>query len=691
MQAQTYLARAAALHQAGRLAEALADYDRALALAPRAMVVRRERATALAELGRFTAARTELEAVLHTAPDDSQALSVLGIVLMELGDLDGAIARFDIAIARSGGGFGDHYNRGLALKRLGRAADALLSFARAIAIRPDSADARNNHAASLEDLGQLEGALEGLGRALALAPGHVGALTNAGNVLKKLNRLDEALACYEVAVAAGPDDATALSMLGTLLMQLRRHKEALACFDRVLALAPDTPLVPGLRLHCRLYLAQWDGFEAERTAIGASLEAGHLAADPLLLATFADEPGWLHAAAQAYVQRQCPVIAPAIPARPAGPRLKVGYFSADFRDHPVMALLGEVLEAHDRTRIELHAFAWGPPTEDPWRQRAKAAVKHFTDIGALGDAAVAALARDAGLDIAIDLMGFTDGARPGIFAHRAAPVQLNFLGFPGTLGAPFMDYLVADPALVPAAERPHYAEKLLLLPESYQPNARLGPPITPTPRAELGLPETAVVLAAFNQLHKLTPETFAAWMATLRGAPEALLWLRSDNDSVTATLRAHAEAAGIDPARLHFAAAAPRETHLARLASADLFLDSWPYNAHATASDAWRAGVPVLTRTGRSYAARVGTSLATTLGLPELIAPSTEAYIARATALATDPAQRADLRQRLSASTDRLFNPTRFARHLEQGFAEMVTRARAGLAPADIQISGLPD
>ncbi|KPF73368.1 hypothetical protein IP88_09380, partial [alpha proteobacterium AAP81b] len=391
-------------------------------------------------------------------------------------------------------------------------------------------------------------------------------------------------------------------------------------------------------------------------------------------------------AAAAWLARE-PVVAPP-PLPPPAPRLRIAYVSADFHAHATMHLMAEMLEAHDRDRFEITLVSIGPAADDDWRRRAVAASDHFLDARTLSDAEVVAALRRRGIEIAVDLKGLTAGARTGIFARRAAPIQVNWLGYPGTMPMPGMDYLLADKAIVPDAERAHVAEALVRLPGSYQPNARWAPLPPPPPRRDLGLPDDGFVFASYNQIYKITPEVWAIWMAILRGVPGSVLWLLRDSDLVEANLRAHAEAAGVAGDRLVFAATVPRDVHLVRQQAADLFLDCWPCGAHTTASDALRAGLPLLARRGRSFVARVGESLLAQVGLGELVAADDAAYRDLAIALANDPRRLAAIRARLVAAlpTARLFDPPGLARHVEAAFTAMVARARTGAPPGDFDV-----
>jgi predicted O-linked N-acetylglucosamine transferase (SPINDLY family) len=352
----------------------------------------------------------------------------------------------------------------------------------------------------------------------------------------------------------------------------------------------------------------------------------------------------------------------------------VAYLSADLHEHATARLLAGVLEAHDRERFEIFAVSYGPETGGPMRERLKAACEHWVEARNLDDSNIAALCREASVDIAVDLKGYTQDGRPGILTHRAAPVQVSWLGYPGTLGR-HADIVLADAVTIPPGEEGHWFEAVFRLP-LYQPNDRLGSALPSVGRAELGLPENAVVLCCFNNPAKITPATFAAWMAILQAAPNAVLWLYDGAQGAAENLRREARAAGVAPERLVFAGPVPHQTHLARHALADLVLDTWPYGAHTTASDALRMGIPILSLPGKSFASRVGASLLTALGLPELIAADSKAYVAEATRLANDQSALAALKARVveRIRTTSVFDPAAFTRTLEAAFEKMITQ-----------------
>ncbi|MBS0333373.1 MAG: tetratricopeptide repeat protein [Proteobacteria bacterium] len=606
-------------------------------------------------------------------------------------------------------------NLGAMLRVQRRPAEALAVFERGLALAPDSAALRVNHANLLSDLGRWGEALASAERACALAPADgaahaargqalaglgrrheaVGAFVQGMNLapaqpaigftlvktLFELNRPDDAMHVYAELAARLPGSPRVHAERGHAFAMLGRWADAAEAYARAYGLAPDMPHLLGQLLLSRQRICDWRDFEALSGELGRRIEAGQPAATPLPTAALPITRRQQLICARTYSAHSF-APPPPPPSPPPGRRIRVGYFSADFHAHATAYLMAELLERHDRDAFEVSLFSFGPDDEGPMRRRIEAAAEHFHDVRRHSPQAIAELARRAPLDIAVDLKGFTAGARPEIFAARAAPVQVSFLGYPMTSGAPFLDYLVADPVLIGRDETGDYSEKIAWLPDCYQPNDRKRRIAQDgAVRADHGLPEGAFAFASFNGSFKIGPQVFHIWMSLLRQLPGSLLWLLEDEPAAAANLRASAEEAGVDPARLVFAPPLPLAEHLARMRHADLFLDCWPYGAHTTASDALWAGLPLVTRKGETFASRVAASLLTAAGLPELIVETPEAYAALALDLARDPQRLAAIRTRAAAArTSPLFDTPRYARHLEGLLRRMHERRLAGLA-----------
>ena len=547
---------------------------------------------------------------------------------------------------------------------------------------PDHLDGRNLAAVLCMERRDFDAAVRHLRHAAGLGAG-AGVLTNLGFAHQALGRFDQAADAYAQALRLDPGLALAWQKLGELRGLQDRPEEALDCYRRACALDPADLKSLGQALQLRRDLADWDPRQeptpeafitAFRNAPRSDCSPGLLLALPEADATIQKEAGAKFARSQWHAALSAkPLVAAATEGgnRP----LRVGYLSSDFRNHAVSFLALETIAAHDRRAVEVFLYAYGPPTDDPWRQAAVSASDHFVDVDALDDSGAAMrIARDR-IDVLVDLNGYTLHGRPGILAHRPAPVIAGWIGYIGTMGEPRMsDYLIGDAIATPLAIAPDFSEALALMPQCYQPNGILRPaPPLPTRESE-GLPADGVVFCSFNQTHKLHPALWDDWCGILRNVPGSVLWLvPPSHPSGERNLRAEAGRRGIAPGRIVFAEKKSRDAHLARLALADLALDTWPYNSGTTASDALRMGVPLLCFQGETFAGRMASSLLHAVGLPECVAGDRSAYVALATELGRDAVQRGVLRQRLldRAPEAALFRPDARARELERLFAAM--------------------
>ncbi len=646
--------------------------------------------------GQVAAAERSLRELVQRDPRISRAFELLGYISGNRGDAAECERFLQQATALPDGSPEAFFYLGRVQLQRGRPREAIASLEASIRKAGDFFEA-------LHELGVAHAALADWPRALAsyeragrMNPRSIELLSNVAAALVALHRPADALACYERILSIEPNDPKAWASRAATLVELGRRAEALDSYERALALRPanepDNDDLHGDRLQMRMRLCRWEDWPTLVQDLVARIERGERAADPFaLLATPASAAVEL-VCARRYATATYASIAPApfAPREPHGPdrKIRIGYFSNDFRNHATSHLMARMLELHDRSRFECFAFSFSAQRDD-WSARVEAAVDHFLAVDGLGDDEVVAMAREAGIDIAVDLHGYTEGRRTGIFARRAAPLQVNYLGYPGTMGCDFIDYIVADATLIRPKDRVHYSEQVVTLPGCYQPNddgKRIAEP-APTRESE-GLPPHGFVFAAFNASHKITPDAFDVWMRLLRQVAGSVLWLLATSDEARAALIEEAGARGIGPERLVFARALPLAEHLARLALADLFVDTFHYNAHTTCSDALWAGLPVLTLAGGTFASRVAASLLVTIGLPELVAPDVDAYESLALALAASPERLADLRRRLQAQRTRtpLFDTPRYTRQLEAAFEAMWTRHEQGLAPTNIAL-----
>ncbi|WP_374469983.1 tetratricopeptide repeat protein [Phenylobacterium sp.] len=620
--------------------------------------------------GRLDDATAAYREALDLDPRDPNVAADLGALLRRGGRAAEALATYDAALAHSPAASILLTNRANLLNDLRRWAEALASAERALAVEPGREMAHNARGNALLGLGRAAEALIAYERAGALG------VLNAAQANLALGRPADALRCAEQAAAARPSEAKPHLTRGHALAAMGRWREAVGAYDEAFRLAPAERFLAGHRLHARMRACLWDGFEAHVADLAARIDRGELATPPFVLASVPVSADAQRRYAEAYIAETSGARR-VRPERRPGRRIHVAYFSADLHEHATAYLMAELFELHDRERFEVTAFSYGPETGDPMRTRLKAAFDRFYDVRDLGDAEIAEMARGLGVDIAVDLKGLTADTRPEIFAHGAAPVQVNYLGYPMTMGAAFIDYIIGDPTLIPPDGEACYAEQVVRMPHCYQPNDRrraVGPPTT---REDHGLPGDALVFASFNGAYKITPDVFELWMRLLREFPSAVMWLLEDGIDVAASLRREASARGVDPGRLVFAPKRPQPVHQERIRHADLFLDTFPYTAHTTASDALWAGLPIVTRAGQTFASRVAASLLRASGLEELVATDVDGYLERARRLSADPAALRALRARVERvrDTSPVFDTPAYVADLERLYAGMVGRA----------------
>ncbi len=671
--------------QAGDMAEGVARFEKVLALAPRHARALNFAGLARARLGRREEALAFYARAIEADPNLAEAYGNRADLLSELRRDAQALESYDRALALRPGSVEDLCNRAAVLRRLGRLEEALAGADRAIAAEAAFAPAHILRGHVLKDLQRHDAAVQAFDRALNLHRGAVEAWVARGDALAKLKRFDEAIAAYDAALKIAPGHAQAWCSRAQALFDARRDDEALRSFDRAISLDPDLPYAQGARLSARQQICEWTDFSADCERLLGGLRAGKPVVSPFrLLAIPSASPEDQLACASRFATAAMPGTAPRRAAGHSLGRIRVAYLSADFHQHATAQLAAGLFESHARDRFEIFGLSYGPDAHDPMRERLSRAFDHFLDVRSLSDRAVADLVRERGIDIAVDLKGWTEHARLGIFADRPAPLQVTYLGFPGTSGAPCFDYVIADRIVVPESDRRFFSEQVVYLPDSYQVNdCRRNPPSPAPPRVSLGLPAEGFVFCCFNDNYKITPDIFAVWMRLLENVAGSVLWLLGGRAAAERNLRREAQARGVDASRIVFAPRLPLDAHIARHGAADLFLDTLPCNAHTTASDALFAGLPVLTCPGATFAGRVAASLLRAAGLPELIAPSLEDYEALALKLARDPAALAALRAKLTGARAAcpLFDTGRFTRHLEAAYVTMIEKYRRGEPP----------
>jgi len=626
-------------------------------------------------------------------PDLAEAYYNRGIALQGLKLLEEAIDSYDRAIEIKPDLAEAYYNRGIALQELKRLEEVIDSYDRAIQIKPDLAEAYSNRGNALKELKRLDDAVASYDRAIEIKPNLAEAYYNRGIALKELKRYEEALASYDHAIEIKPDYAEAYSNRGIALRDLKRLDEAIASHNKVLELRPDYEYLLGYQFHSKMHMCDWQDFEANVENLLLRISEGKKSSPSFTVLALTDSLSIQRKVSEIWVNDKHPFNPSLgiIPKNPRNGKIRIGYYSADFREHPVSYLVAEFFELHNKDNFELIAFYFGAPEASKMHQRVSLAFDKFIDVRFKSDKEVAELSRAMDISIAVDLTGLTKDGRLGIFSYRAAPIQLSYLGYLGTIGAEYYDYLIADKKIIPVENQKFYTEKIVYLP-SYQVNDSkrlIADKIFE--KVELNLPINGFVFCCFNDNYKILPTTFDGWMKILNAVPGSTLFLYAANKWAEANLKIEAEKRGVSQNRLVFGNRIERSEYLARFKVADLFLDTLPYNAGTTASDALWAGLPVLTCMGESFASRVASSLLNAIELPELITNTQADYEAKAIELGNNPAKLKAIKDRLERNrlTTALFDTPRFTKHIEAAFMKMYERYHADLPPDHIYIDDL--
>jgi protein O-GlcNAc transferase len=644
---------------------------------------------ALAAMGRPQEALESFDRAVALAPDLAQAHGHRADLLSELGRHAEAVDSYDRALALAPEAADDWYNRGASLVALRRHAEALASFDRAVAARPDFTDAHLQRAKLLSDFDRPGEALDAVDRVLAVAPDLPEAWLGRGNVLNKLRRRAEAAAAFDRALALKPDLAEAWLGRANGLFASEHNEAAAFAYGKAIALKPDLNGAEGYRIYAKLKVCDWEGLDHEVAQHLHAIRARQLAGAPFTLLAVSTSAADQLQCARRHVQEQ-----PKFPAVWRGEayshrRIRVAYLSADFHDHAVGQLTAQLFERHDRSRFEVTGLSLGADRNSQMRRRFESAFEHFVDVEDKSDQDIAELIRRLEIDVAVDLMGFTTNNRLDVLARRPAPIQVNYLGYLGTLGADFMDYVIGDRIALPFEQQPFFTERIVHLPDCFLPtdDRQEIAPFLPT-RLQAGLPAEGFVFCSFNNSYKLNRAMFALWMRILRAVPGSVLWLAQANAAMVANLRREARQSGVEPERIVFAPLVPLTEHMARQRLAGLFLDTTPYNAGATAVASLWSGVPLLTVLGETFVGRMAASMLHAVGLPELVARNLDAYEALAIKLASEPALLADIRGRLAADlrTKPLFDTARFRRNIEQAYIAMVDIHRRGERPRSFSV-----
>jgi len=674
-----------------RDADSLGSFGRALSADPGLVAARIERSRALLRLGNGNAALATIEQVLTEDAGNARAHGIRAQILLIQGRLADALE----AAKRSH--FLDPNEpvafmvRGFVYLRRMEPVRALEELDAAIGIDPSLAIAHLGRGQALTAVNRFTDACKAYARVCQLDPSSAVPHVRIGFLLIQTNQFETAVDAFDRALLRNPGELAALQGRAQCLAAVGRSTEAIEAYTKLLSVSPNADYMRGELFHVQMQCCDWRDFEANREDIESRVRRGERVDFPGSFNTHSESPADQLICARTFANDFLVVHPRTVSQapRPRSNRIRVAYLSADFCAHPTAYLAAGLFEAHNRSQFDIHALSFGPNDGSAMRSRLERAFEHFIDAREFNNDKIVEIIEELGIDIAVDVKGHTLGARPAIFAARPAPIQVSFLAYPGTLGADFMDYIVADQHVIPEQEQAHYAEKVIYLPGSYQVNDSLRTAGQAPTRAEAGLPEGYFIFCCFNGSYKITPAVFNLWMKILAAVPQSILWLLEGPPQAVQNLRREAATRGLDERRLVFAARQSAGDHLARCALADLFLDTYPYNAHTTASDALWAGVPVLTRPGPTFASRVATSLLHAVNCAQLSVPTSEEYVRVAIELASDPKKLADLKAhiRRARSDARLFDTNRYTQELETAYTEIWDRHQRGERPSVLWVN----
>ncbi len=683
--------QALALHQQGHLIQAEQGYKSILVYHPQELTVLHLLGILYQQQGKFQQALTSLNQVLALKPNAADVLLLAGIVSGQLEHHTEALSYFDQAIIQQPNDVASHYNRAIACHKLQLYQQALMSLEIVIQQQANHAEALNLRGTVLAATKSYQQALISYQQALTVKADYPVACYHCAIVLEQLKRPQEAIYYYQQAITLKPNYSKAISNLASLYMGLQQYSQAVEAFSQLLAVEPDYPYAAGKLFYAQAYCCDWHNYQQSVDTLVAAVRQQHKVITPFdflnVTSTVADEK----ICAETYVQDRYPAALKPLwtGERYQHEKIKVAYISADFYNHATSILMIEMFEQHDTSRFEFVALAFNSKNDD-MTKRVKAAFETYIDVSEKTDLEVAELILSMEIDIAVDLKGHTTDSRLGIFAHRPAPIQVNYLGQASTIGAPYIDYILVDQHLVPPASQQDYTEKVVYLPDTYLVCDSKRPISSQIfTSTELGLPETGFVFCCFNNSYKISPFIFDIWMRLLQQVPNSVLWLIEGHPAACQNLRDEAGQRGVAPERLVFAPKVASSVHLARHRHADLFLDTLPVNAHTTSSDALWTGLPVLTCMGQTFASRVAGSLLSAVGLPELITYSLEDYEAMALKLATSPVLLARIKHKLQQQRESsaLFDIVRARLGFESAYEVMWQRYQQGLPPEHFIVS----
>jgi protein O-GlcNAc transferase len=664
-----------------RPTEALEQFSCALQINPSVAETWNNRGTVLNELKRYREAIADFEQATAINSNYAEAYFNKGGALARLSLHAESLAAYDHALALNPHWAEAWVARGNVLAELKQYVDASAVFDKALTLQPSLAGAWLGRGNVLANITQYENALASYDRALALKPNLAEACMGRGSVFLALKQYDAAFAAYDKALAIDPDLAEAWHARANAFHALRQYTKAASAYDRALKLDANLKYAEGRRLHAKLHVCDWSNVESDTSRVLTGVREARLVCPPFELLAIGSSGADQLQCAKGFIGDLPP--SPTVWRREnySHKRIRLGYLSGDFREHATAVLLARLFEHHDRSRFEVTGISFGPNQNSPTRQRIERSLEHFIDVRDRSDGEIAELIRTTEIDVLVDLMGITGDNRLNILARRPAPIQVSYLGYIGTMGADFIDYVIADEIALPLDQQPFFAEKIVHLPGCFlvTDDRQEIAPHTPS-RAEAGLPPDGFVFCSFNNTYKLAKPVFEMWMRLLGAVPGSVLWLAEANPDMAVNLRREARSCGVAPERIVFAPRVPLPEHLARQRLGGLFLDTVPYNAGATGAAALWSGVPLLTMLGQTFVGRMAASMLHAVGLPELVTHNLEEYEALALKLAREPDLLSSIRQKLhdNLRVAPLFDTDRFRRKLEEGYTTMVHIRRSG-------------
>ena len=663
--------------QIGNIEQGIVKLKESIFIKPKNVFAHSNLGNALKDLKRYDEALASYDKAIKINPDYAEIHNNKGNALKGLKRYDEALASYDKAIKINPDYAFAFNNKGIIFQNLQRYDEALASYDKAIKINPDYYESYNHKGNVLKDLKRYDEALASYDKAIKINPDYAFAFNNKGIIFQNLQRYDEALATYDKAIKINPNYPETYNNKGNILKELKRYDEALTCYEKAIKLKSDFDYMLGKVLNINMFLCNWIEFDSLIKEINNTIVKKSKVIEPFTFLGLIDNPVFLKLSSEKYIKnnfkKDLEIQSLAKYTNHKKPR--IGYFSADFHNHATLHLMMDIFKNHNKSNFDFYGFSFGPQNNDIWNSQVKNYFLKFEDVSNISDKEAAYLSRKLEIDIAIDLKGLTSNSRSGIFSYRAAPIQINYLGYPGTTGADYMDYIIADEVIIPKESSNNYTEKILYLPDCYQPNIKKREISKKSfKRSDFGLPENSFIYCCFNSNYKITPHIFNIWMNILKAVPNSVLWIYKTNETASKNLIKESKAKGVDPKRIIFASYLPNDEHLKRISFADLFLDTFPCNAHTTASDAVRMCVPIVTLIGKSFASRIASSILSCLDMKELITRDEKEYQNLAIDLARHPKKINEIKDRLidAISSSPLFDSSKFTKNLENIYLQLM-------------------